>query len=284
MTLAQALFRLGKRALLAGALLCAAPLAAAQTVMSINACTDQLALALLPPERITSVTWIARDPATSAYTAEAARVAINRGSAEEVLAQRPALVLAGTFGVGPTRELLRRTGVRMLEIPPAEDWAAIRSTLRSVAAETGTAARAETLIAEMDARLAQLDRRQTGSRPRVAAWTGGGASPGRGTLFHAILTAAGAENVGASGTGYGRFDLEMLLDERPDALVFGDVRINQPALRSEIARHPLVRRLYSGRQFAIRDALMACGTPRSVEAAETLSADLRGLTRMRGAS
>ena len=34
-------------------------------VMSISLCTDQLLLALLPPERITSVTWLAHDCCTN---------------------------------------------------------------------------------------------------------------------------------------------------------------------------------------------------------------------------
>ena len=44
-------------------------------VMSLNQCADQIVLALLPPERITSVTWLNRDPLTSRMVAEAERVA-----------------------------------------------------------------------------------------------------------------------------------------------------------------------------------------------------------------
>ena len=76
-------------------------------VMSMNQCTDQLVLALLPPERIASVTWLSRDPDGSLMFREAARVDINHGMSEEVLRQKPDLVIAGAFTTPATRGLLK---------------------------------------------------------------------------------------------------------------------------------------------------------------------------------
>ena len=67
---------------------------APRRVVSINLCTDQLALAVAAPGQLVSVSELARDPALSAMASRAAAIPSNRGRAEEVLALRPDLVLA----------------------------------------------------------------------------------------------------------------------------------------------------------------------------------------------
>src|ERR1700760_2769575 len=57
--------------------------AAPQRVMSLNLCTDQLLLQLLPPERIASVTYLSRERSNAYRVAEAQRVPMNHGLAEE---------------------------------------------------------------------------------------------------------------------------------------------------------------------------------------------------------
>src|SRR5947209_6485365 len=163
--------------------------------MSINVCTDQLALALVPTERITSVSWVARDTEDSYMAAAAARVSVNHGSAEEVVRQRPDLVLAGTYTTTATRALLRSVNFPVLEIGPAESFAEIRAVTRSVGFAVGESERAEQLISRMDEQLTWLANHPPVHRFRVAVWNAGGSSPGRGTLYDAILQAAGAVNV-----------------------------------------------------------------------------------------
>ena len=55
--------------------------------------------------------------------------------------------------------------------------------------------------ARMDATLMQLARHPLPQTIRVAGWDGGGAVPGRGSLFDAILTAAGGVNIAATTSG-----------------------------------------------------------------------------------
>ena len=72
-----------------------APAAAPQRVLSLNLCTDQLLMALLPPQRIASITWLSRTEGDPALLDIARQLPVNHGSPEEVLAARPDLVLAG---------------------------------------------------------------------------------------------------------------------------------------------------------------------------------------------
>lgn len=247
-------------------------------VMSINECTDQIVLALLPPERITSVTWLSRDPQSSQMAAAARRVAVNHGLGEEVLRDRPDLVIAGTFTTTATRQMLKALGWPMIEVGPADTVQQIRDTTRQIGRAVGEPAVAEALLTRMDRQIADIQR-APGPQLRVAAWDGSGFSAGQGTLYDVVLKMAGAENI-ASGPGAPRGgipDTELLLAAAPALLVRGGGRDDQDAVRADIAQSPLVRRLWGrDRSIAIRQAYYLCGTPFVAAEALRLRAELRG--------
>ena len=259
---------------LAGAAALAVPGAAGaaevpQRIMSLSLCTDQLLLQLAPRERITSVTYLSRQANESYLTAEAFDVPINYGTPEEVARENPDLVLTGTFSTPAARMLLRRIGANLVEVPPAEDFDQIRAVTRQVAVAVGAAEKGEALIAEMDAALADLARTKPARRIVVAGWTTSGTVPTKGTLFDSILTAAGGENV-ANLIGveplYGQFttfDLEQVVTLRPDILAYGNSRVGRFDLSGEQLKHPVVRRLFAGRQIAYPETLYSCGLPQS---------------------
>jgi len=244
-------------------------------------CSDALLLELLPPARIASVTFLSRQPSNSYLWPQAARVAINYGNAEEVLAEKPDLVLAGTYTTPAARALIRKVGIPMLEIPPAINFAQIRATTRSVAHALGQDAVAENLIARMDAILRDLDSTKPERIIRVAGWNGGGSVPGRGTLFDAILTAAGGVNIASDdGERDGSFDIEQLLEAHPDVLAYGSDYSSTPSLHTDEALHPIILKLYAGRRISYPSALYGCGVVESAEAAVALRANL--LKAMKG--
>ena len=250
--------------------------AAPLRVMSLNQCADQLVLALLPPERIASVTWLSRDPATSRMAQEARRVGVNYGSAEEVVSERPDLVVVGAYTTPATRALLKRLRFPMLELAPVDSFADIARAVRQVAGAVGESARGEAMIARMDATLAELARDRAPPL-RVAAWDGAGFSAQPGSLYAAILAAAGARNV-ADGTGVfapGTPEVEALLAAAPQLLIEGLPAFEPPGRRSDLAHHPLVRRFWGDRMLVVPQAAYACGTPFSAQAARDLRDQMR---------
>jgi iron complex transport system substrate-binding protein len=245
-------------------------------VMSINECTDQIVLALLPPERIASVTWLSRDPDISLMAARARRVAINHGQSEDVAQQRPDLVVANSFATPETRALLKRLGWPMIEVDDAETFDDIRRVTRQIAAAVDERQRGEILIARMDRQLANL-RDDPVAPVRVAAWDGAGFSAVKGTLYDALLRAAGAINVANQppASGYGAPSTEILLVARPDLLVRGGSE-DRMSLRANVANHPLVRRYWAkDRSIAIPQSYYICGTPFIGDAALRLRQELR---------
>jgi iron complex transport system substrate-binding protein len=238
-------------------------------------CTDALLLELLPPSRIASVTFLSREPSNSFLWPQAARVAVNHGNPEEVLAARPDFVLAGTYASAAARALVKQTNIPLLEVPPADNFDEIRSITRTVAHALGRDAVAEALIGKMDATLRELSATRPHRLIRVAGWNGDGSLPGRGTLFDAILTAAGGVNIASSDGGRdGSFDLEQLLAARPDVLAYGSDTSTTPSLHTDAALHPLILKLYAGRRVSYPSALYGCGVVESAEAAVALRAGL----------
>ena len=266
---------------LAAVALCVAGAAAGapakpQRVMSLNLCTDQLVLQMLPPERIASVTYLSRGPDTGRPAVDASRVPVNYGTSEEVLAEHPDLVIAGTTSTFAARALLKQAGIPLLELPAAENFADIRSLTRTIGRAVGEEEKAESLLRRMDATLAELQKSALANPITVVAWDGGGNVPGPATLFDAILTAAGAVNVATrlnQNTLYGNyasFDLEQLVALNPELVIYGGSGNGRQDQVHQQVQHRLVRKLFAGRQITYNETLFRCGLPQSAEAAEQL--------------
>ncbi len=250
----------------------AARAGAPQRIVSLNLCTDQLLMALVPAERIASITWLSRSEGDPILLPVAQLLRVNRGSAEEVLALKPDLVIAGRFTTGTTRALLRKVGVPLLEVDPANDWEGIRRTTREVAVATGTSAKAEVLLQQMDRDLALLSRLQPAQPVRAIGWSGAGDDvPGIDTLFNTILETAGAVNLAARSGARSSFDLEQVLQARPDVLLRGATYGSKPALRNDVAHHRVLRALPWLHTIEYPEAVFGCGVPRASQLALQLA-------------
>ena len=252
-----------------------------QHVMSLSMCTDALLLELLPPERIASVTYYSREPSNSYQWPQAAKVRINWGTVEEVLAEKPDLVLAGTYTTPAARAMLKRLHLPLLEVAPVADFDEIRAVTRQVAHALGRDAAAETLIARMDSTLQELAASKPQQIIRVAAWGEGGSIPGKGTMFDTILRAAGGINI-ATSDGFMSFDVEQLIMAHPDIIAYASNITDTPGRNTDLAQHPLILKLYSRRRVTYPSALYSCGVVESADAAVALRASL--LQAMRGGS
>ena len=244
-------------------------------VMSMNQCTDQLVLALLPPKRIASVSWLSRDSSDSLMAGQARAVGVNHGYAEEVIDQQPDLVIVGSFTTPVLRGMLHRLGYPLVEVEQANSLDDVRRVTRQVAAAVGESARGEALLADMDRKLAALAR-DPGPPIRVVAWDRTGFAAGEGTLYDAVLSAAGARNLARDPLLPRHPDVETLLQANPAFLVQGSMDGNGASLGDNVRRHRLVRRYWADRTLFVPQAYYACGTPMVADAAIALRRQLRG--------
>jgi iron complex transport system substrate-binding protein len=248
-------------ALLLAPLVLAAPARAVDRVVSLNLCTDQLAV-LLAPEKVAGLTPLARDPALSFVAAQAARLPIVRPSAEAVMALRPDLILGARFGAQTTLALLAQSGYRVERLDLPVDFPGIRIALRTAAAILGVPERAGPSIAAMDAALPRLLVART---PPVNAlvWEPRGWTSGPGGLMDAVLRAAGLVDAGSGG----QVGLEALLRHRPDLLVLPDSGAG-PSLATDMLRHPAVLGIPVR---TVPVALTICAGPFTADAVEQVA-------------
>lgn len=258
---------------------CSAALTASpQRIASLNLCTDQLVLMLVPRERIVSVSdWAARPE--SSYMAAAARgIPTNHGLAESALAQNPDLILAGEYTDNTMVSLLRQLGFRveMVTVPRNLDEA--RAYILRVGDLVGASAAAQKLVAEMDARLLRIDA-QLHDKPALlaAAYAPNGLTVGRGAVLAQIIERAGWRNLGSELQidGYGQLSLEQLLIAQPQLLVLDVTTENSGggSLAHNYLTHPALQSLaQSARIVTMPPRLSECVGPMTIDAIELLVA------------
>jgi iron complex transport system substrate-binding protein len=250
-------------------LLLAAPAAAEpRRVASINLCTDQIALLLLPRERIASVSFLADDPALSFAAPLARGIPKNRAQAEEILAVAPDLVLADIYANQAAAGLLRHAGLPLWFHTPAATQADIETTWRAAGEVLGVAPRASELIEQMTRRLAAVtaQKSQTAAIFFPNAW-----AMGSGTLADSALRAAGYRNA-VSGSGYAAYSLETLLQLKPEVLVLPREDTPTFSQAAALLDHPAARGLWPAeRRINLPGHLLICGGPFFADAVERLA-------------
>jgi iron complex transport system substrate-binding protein len=266
-------------ALLTGALLTHTPASAGQPkrIVSLNLCTDQILLELVPRERIRALSWLAGDRDVSPVAGELAGIKLVRGDAEEVLSLAPDLVLANPYAAAPTVDLLRRLGYATEVVPFAQDFAGIRRAVRQVAAAVGEVDQGELVVARFDAALADQDSMPAANRrPEALVYQVNGMVSGADSLLDAALKAAGLANQArpearlglASG---GRRALEQLVAAPPDLLVLAQAPGTYATVVSDNLRHPALKQLMQHKaSLVLPMPLWLCGSPRIADAIKML--------------
>lgn len=241
-------------------------------VVSMNVCTDQLAMLVAAKGQLHSVSHLASDPNTSALAAEAGSFVANHGLAEEIFLMQPDLVLAGTYTTRTTVALLRRLGIRVEEFAPDNSISDIRAGMARMGEVLGQRERAAQLIDELDQGVAELAQGPASSKT-VATYYANSYTSGAGTLVDEIVKLSGlvniADSLGLSGTS--RLPLELLVLSQPDLVAGGGESYGAPALAQENLAHPAYRAVAgNGRSVAMPSRYTVCGAPFTLEAARLL--------------
>lgn len=241
-------------------------------VVSMNVCTDQLAMLVAGEGQLHSVSYLASDPDTSVLSERAKGLAVNHGLAEEVFLMQPDLVLAGTYTTRSTVALLRRLGIRVEEFAPDSSIAEIRANLVRMGEVLERRERAAELVAELDNGVAELAARPASGKT-VATYYANSYTSGAGTLVDDIVELSGLVNVGdrLGLTGTARLPLEMLVLAQPDLIAGGGERYEAPALAQENFVHPAYRAITAmGKPIPVPARYTICGAPFTLEAARLL--------------
>lgn len=246
---------------------------APKRVVSMNLCTDQLAMLVAGQDQLVSVSALATDPRGSAMAEQAKGYRPNNGLAEEIYLMQPDLVLVGSFSTPATVNMLERLGIPVAKFKPANSLTDVRDRLAQMGEVLGQKARAAALIADFDRGLSAVTD-TVADRPGAALYYANSYTSGDRTLAGQILIAAGFENLAAE-AGYavgGTLPLEVLALLSPQVLIAGR-RYPGVSRSEEILDHPVVETLRSGRASGtVTDRDWVCGTPFVLDAIDRLVA------------
>lgn len=254
------------------ALVGAAPAPHAPRIVSINPCIDAVLMQVADPAQIAGISHYSQDArATSIPLAVANRFHAVSGTAEEVVALRPDVVLTGPHVEPATLLALKRLRIALVQYPVPASVAESVAQVRGIAAVVGHTDRGQGLAARIEAAA-----RPSASAPIPAlVWQSGGLVPGAGTLPDELLRRAGFRNMSAA-YGLKKWDvlpLEYLIARPPRVLLsVGAAEVGEDRITS----HPAVRRLAQRITLApYPSRLMNCGGP-------TIIAAMARLRQVRG--
>jgi len=265
------------RNLAAALLLClgaaAASADAPKRVVSANLCADRLILELVDRDRIVSLSKFATDPSVSTVADQVRDLPLNHADAEEIAAMHPDLVVFGQYTQKAASDMLRTLGYPVYMLPHPRDLAAMRKTIRDLAARLGVPERGEAMVERIDAGLSAFKPHRPA---RAAFYASGGWTSGKLSMAEDLLSRLGAVNI-ASEAGIGSsgpLPLEQLIAAGPDLVIVETMGEAEPtALATQLLQHPAL----SGRGIKRLDMPMKywdCADAAIVDAARLIDGAL----------
>jgi len=256
-------------------------------IVSLTLTTDEMLLTLVDARRLRGVTLFAADPEISNVAEAAARVVHKLDiSVETILSLDPDLVLVADWSdAGPIRQL-RDAGVPVYLMTSGVTIASIEDKISRLALLTGDTEKGRAMIAEMEARLAAVDRRVSKlpleKRLRAIDYAAWGSAQGRGSSWDEMLRRAGLVDAVAdfSSDEWGQVPLskEKILQLDPDILVLPGWEYGNPrgaaAFFSQVTGDPALkglRAVKTGHVFQMPERLKSTTSQYIVDAVEWLA-------------
>jgi len=233
------------------------------TFVSLNPCLDAILVEVAAPEQILALSHYSRDPAASSMdVARASEFGVTGGTAEEVFALKPDVVLASSFIDPATRAALERADLRVETFGSPASVEESLAQVRGVAALAGRAEAGERLANRIASNPAQPE----GTVGSALLWQPGQIVAGEASLVAEHLRWAGFTNYAAE-RGMGQADhvtLEDILVDQPDLLLVAGDSAGQ--------QHPALQGAFFGMEIAsFEPQLFYCGGPSIMRARKRLS-------------
>lgn len=255
-------------------------------VVSLNPCLDAIVLEVADPGQIAALSHYSRLPSQSIIADRARRYPFTWGSAEEVIALKPDLVLVGGMGDVALNALLPRLGEREARFSVPDTVEQNLAQVRQVAALVGHPDRGEALVARIETALAQAEPRP--GQPRLSAliYQYHGLASGPHTLVDELMRRTGFDNLapqyGLKRTG--DVPLDALVAHPPQVLLAGRRAPGEPVWADRILSHPALGALSPRmKRETFPEPLMFCGGPNLIPAVHALAQArddaLRGVSR-----
>jgi iron complex transport system substrate-binding protein len=248
---------------------------AAHRIVSLNPCLDAILLQVADPAQIVALSRFSRDPEQSAVWAQARRYPATSGSAEEIAALRPDLVLLSGMGAAALVGVLPRLGVASANFTVPATVTQSEAQVRRVARLVGHPERGEALVARIDAAMAAAAPAPGTPRLSALVYVNEGFASGPGTLMDELMRRAGFDNA-VRRYGFTRsadVPLELVVADPPQVLLAGELAPGEPTWADRVISHPALRAV-AGRmkREGFPQTLLFCAGPVMIPAVQALAA------------
>jgi len=251
-----------------------------QRIVSLFPCLDTILVSLADKNQIAALSYYARDPRSSTIAEVAATLPMTYGTAEEVLALKPDLVVTSAVAEFKTRQALQRMNVPMALFDVPLSVADSIKQVRQMAAAVGQPARGEALVAEIEAALISAAPPQDAPPITALMFQANGFVAGKGVLIDELLTRTGFTNV-APRYQSKQFDivsLERIVADPPQALLAGRTESAGRSWADRVVSHPALSGV-KGRMARAEfpEKFYLCGGPVIPKTLELLAEARRGI-------
>ncbi len=241
-------------------------------IVSINLCTDQMAMLLAPPAELISVSFLARDPFVSALPEMAQEYDVNHGGLEEIVSLQPDLVLAHEWTSPEILLGLERFGVEVKSFSTPKRLSEIPDFVREMGEALGREPEAHQTAEDFEERYAQLQAQSmTGDTLELLTYGQNGWVSGADNILSDAVSLAGFEfTAGEYGLAAGGYmPLEVLVTAQPDIVLISD---SYPgASQSDtVMHHPALQQMDTKLYQMEADSGWGCGLPMALDGVEEL--------------
>lgn len=241
-------------------------------VVSLGPCLDAILVEVADRSQIAALSRYSRDPYGSSIAETAKTLPVTSGTAEEIIALSPDLVLTG---IGQTTaSALDRLSIRSEVFDVPETVAASLAQVRRIAALVGHPERGEALVQRIEAALKAAEPAPGARELKALVFMPGGFASGPGTLMDEMMRRAGLRNAAAlyGLTHSASVPLEAVVASPPDVLLAGQPLPGAPSRAERMLQHPALAHLAGGMKRAVfPERLLFCGGPVLIQTAAALA-------------
>ena len=191
-------------------------------IVSANPCIDAILVELVEPERIASLSHYSHSAGSSSMDiALARRFPANGGTAEEIIALDPDIVLLGSHTPKATLDALQASGIKVHLIGVPNSVAQSLDQIEQIALAVNEKPQGDILQAKIRSAVDAARAGAKPAKPKLLIWQAGGLVPGEGTLIDDMVGLAGFANASA-GYGLAMWDilpLEPVAKNPPDVIL-----------------------------------------------------------------
>lgn len=237
---------------------------AAERIVSLNACTDELLLQLADPNQIAGVTRFDHSPKSTELLSRNPQIKKLSSDVESIIGAQSSVVLAGPFSNSLLLNQLQEQGVNISMVSVPKNWDELLEVSDQIIGFTNQSGKLEVFKKAIE-ELRQLSRNSKWKGKTAVFWSAAGHVSGLGTFEDTILATLGMKN-GAQFEGYAFLSLEKLIQLQPDVVVVTQKENQKDSWTHDTLFHPALKQALPDLEYLqIPEGSTSCASSYTVE-------------------